>query len=82
MVLIMDERDKRRVESVARGDGRVRCQECDEPKALESDGRAVRYKGDIRYWLVCKNGHSTDMLVSEDGARQLGLPVPAYRRRA
>jgi hypothetical protein len=74
----LNEQEKRAVEKVAQGDGRIRCRECEESKAFVSDGRSVRYKGDVRYGLFCPNGHRVNMDMPPDSAQQLGLPMPPF----
>lgn len=82
----LDERERALVDSVAKGDGRVRCKTCGS-RTLVSRGIAGRYLGDVRYELVCTNqdaehpeGRENYMEMSPDAARQFGLPIPPYRQ--
>jgi hypothetical protein len=83
----MPKYDARRIEQIAR-DVNLRCRDCLSSE-LKSEGVIQRYKGDVRVTLYCTNQtdkhpnwHMVEFDMKPDKARQIGLPVPPFRKSA
>ena len=85
-MLFLTDADQRRIEQIAK-DQRVVCQQCGSNQ-LDSDGTLQRHLGGVRIRFICANrddeahrlGYTVEWTISEAGARQLGIPIPPFRR--